>query len=547
MAAGETKLERKRTPIAAARVVSRDAVKSDPDSLPDDPRALKDHIRELQRELGRALDREDALEFRLLRELQARYGPRSERLPSAGQGLLFEPASPAGVAPTAESPASAVEPTAPELPRSETATPPAKKPRKPLAERLKELPCAVERLLLAEDERRCPCCNLPMAEIGCEPRHILDYKPASLYVRRIDRAKYACQKCHDGVLTAEPVRTPVERGLAGAGLLAHVAVSKFKDHLPLNRLEGIFERHGIEIARSTLCDWVADTATILEPLVAWMRARILESNRIHSDETPVPVRDDERDATREGRIWTYVGGAAHRFVVYEYTPTREGAWPKRWLEGWKGYLQADGYSGLDALYRSGDVIEVGCWAHARRKFFEARKSDAKRANWILGEIGRLYAIERDAHGLPADERKRIRRERAGPILDDIRAWLTRERTIALPKSPIGLALQYAHNQWTALTRYLENGSLEIDNNRAERALRAIAIGRKNWIFAGSDEGGRRAATIYSVIASCAEHDVEPWAYLTDVLDRLPTFRGDLAELAAHAWKPRPKLTSSPTT
>lgn len=537
--------KRERRTVAAERAVSLGAVNADPETLPDDPRALKDHIKELQKELGRALDRELAVEARLLRELHARYGPRSERMPAAGQSLLFDlaksadaPPSADATDPKAESPeaeASApLEPT-----RTESAAPTEKKVRRPLAERLKELPCTVEPVRLAEEDRRCPCCGKLMSEIGIDSRHILDWKRASLYVRRIDRSKYACQGCHEGVLTAEPMRTPVERGLAGPGLLAHLAVSKFKDHLPLHRLEGIFERQGFEISRSTLCDWVADVAKILEPLVAWMRAQILAGPRVLSDETPVPVRDETRETTREGRIWIYTGGAPHRFVCFEYTPTREGKWPEQWLSGWRGYLQADGYSGLDRLYRSGEILEVGCWAHARRKFFEARKSDQKRAHWMLDAIGRLYAIERTAHDLSADERKRIRAERAAPILDEIRRWLDRERTIVMPKSPMGLAIQYATNQWKALVRYLEDGDLEIDNNRSERGLRCIAIGRKNWTFAGSDDGGRRAAVIYSVIASCAEHDVEPWAYLTDILERLPTFRGDLAELAPHRWKPRP--------
>jgi hypothetical protein len=314
----------------------------------------------------------------------------------------------------------------------------------------------------------------------------------------------------------------------------------------LNRLEGIFQRHGVELSRSTLCDWVGASARLLEPLVEEMKAEILASRKIHTDDTTVPVLDKNHEATKTGRLWVYVGDPAHEHIVFDYTPDRGSRDGQRaFLNGYKGYLQADAYAGYDAIYVSQEVIEVACWAHARRKFFDA-KADAVRSRIALGYIRELYEIEKRGRDLGEKERRDLRVAEAKPWLDTFKSWLDDEAKKIMPKSSIGGAISYALAQWGALIRYLDDGLLEIDNNRAERALRRVAIGRKNWMFAGSDEGGRRAAIVYSLIASCAALKIDPYAYLRDVLSRLPTTQGAdaLRLLTPKAWKAG--LSTTPT-
>lgn len=353
------------------------------------------------------------------------------------------------------------------------------------------------------------------------------------------RIKYACPDCQGNVVCGSLPVQPIEKGLPGPGLLAHVLTSKYNDHLPLNRLEGIFQRQGVELRRSTLCDWVAAGADLLKSVVEVMKSEVLASRKIHTDDIPVPVLDKDRASTRTGRLWVYVGGPDHEHIVFDYTPDRSRDGPKAFLSGYKGYLQADAYAGYDVLYAGQEVIEVACWAHARRKFFDAMKSDAVRARVALAYIRSFYAVEKQASGLDEDARQQLRLAQAKPHLESFKAWLDMEVQKVLPKSPIAEAISYARAQWTALVRYLEDGLLEPDNNRAERALRRVAVGRKNWMFAGSDEGGHRAAIIYSLIASCAATKVDPFAYLRDVLQRLPSCiaaNGDLKLLTPRAWK-----------
>ncbi len=504
----------------------------DLDALPRDFDVLLATCKELQRKALAVRDERNALEHRLEQELRARYGPRSEKsallASDAAQALLFPEIAPQA-APAAALPSSSPSP------RLESATPkPAKehRGRRPLPAHLPR-----RRVLLdfEESERPCPCCQKPMRKIGEEVAERLEFDPATLHVIQEVRPKYACPRCHDGVLTAEPSPAPIEKGLPGPGLLAHVAVSKFADHLPLHRQEIIFKRQGVDIARQTLCDWVGATAALLAPIVGYMHTQILKSAKIHGDESPVPVLAPGEKKTHKSYLWVYVGDREHPFTVYDYARTRGSEWPLRFLEGYKGYLQADDYAGYEACYRAG-VREVACWAHARRKFFEARATDPPRCERVLEMIGRLYAVERELHDATAEARAAGRRERSLPILEEIRLFLEAEAPLVLPKSPIGGAIAYTRKLWGSLTRYVDDGRLEIDNNRAERALRAVVIGRKNWLFAGSDEGGRRAAIIYSIVATCKENGVEPWAYLADVLARLPTYRGDVAALTPLAWR-----------
>lgn len=520
-------------PKPEARVIEIDI-----ESVPRDPESLLAALRDLKRAALLVIEEKHLVEHRLAQELRARYGPRSERgaLLATGQGRLFEERV------EAASPSSSPSPGSPP-PRTESAEPKERKGnhgRRPISS---TLPVKIVPNDLAAEDRLCLCCRKPMVKIGEDRSSHVEYEPGSFHRVEKVSSKYACPDHPEaGVLTAEPPSAPIAKGLAGPGLLAHVAVSKYQDHLPLYRQEGILARAGVEFSRSTLCDWIRETAALLEPIRDFMAREILAGAKINTDDIPVETREKGRKKTREARLWTYIGDEAHPFTVFDYTPTRERTGPERMLAGFRGYLQADAYSGYDGIYARG-ATEVGCMAHARRKFVEALPSDPARANVAIELIRRLYVIEREIHGRSPEEKKATRQERSKPILDELKAWLDREALVALPKSPIGQAITYARNQWTALSRFVEDGRLEIDNNRAERALRGIAVGRKNWLFLGNDAGGDRAAIIYSLIATCKDHGVDPWAYLRDVLARLPTYRGDIAALTPVAWK-RARLASA---
>ena len=400
---------------------------------------------------------------------------------------------------------------------------------------------------LPDDQRGCRDCGEQMEKIGEEVTRQLEYEPATMRVIEHARFKYACRGCEDVVALAPLPAQPIEKGLPGPGLLAHVLVSKYGDHLPLYRQEAIFERHGVLLKRSTLCDWVASCADLLEGIYEEMKSELKRSKKIHSDDTPVPVQDPRLDRTRLGRLWVYVGDPEHEVVLFDYTPDRCRTGPLSFLSGYEGYLQADAYAGYDELYQGGKVVEVGCMAHARRRFFEARTSDAARSHAAMAFIRKLYEVEHDVRNRSPEDRCRIRRDRAGPLLQRFKEWLDQQRAAVLPKSPMGEAVGYARGQWSALTRYLEDPVLDIDNNLAERSLRCVAVGRKNWLFAGSDDGGRRAAVIYSLVATCKHHGIDPFAYLRDVLRRLPTW-GDtpLQPLLPQNWSAlQARLTSEP--
>jgi transposase len=408
---------------------------------------------------------------------------------------------------------------------------------------------------LPEEEKACPCCGTMRIVIGDETSEQLDYVPAQVKVIEHVRLKYICKACEaktaEGgpqIATAEKPLSPIEKGLAAPGLLSYVIVSKYADSLPLHRLERIFERHDIDIARSTMCDWMRQSAEALTPLYELMVKEVLASKVIHTDDTPVDVQDPKLGKTREGRFWVYLGDKAHPQVVFDYTPNRRRDGPMSFLKDWGKddlrYLQADAFGGYDGIYAGeagGMVVEVACWAHARRYFYDARKTDYRNSAQALAYIKLLYDVERDAVSLPPAERAAMRQDRSAPILVQFRTWLLGLQPAnggrVLPKSPMGEAITYALNQWTALCVYLIDGELNIDNNASENALRRIAIGRKNWLFAGSDNGGRTAAVLFSLIASCQRHDVEPFAYLRDVLTRIASHpHHRLNELLPDAWK-----------
>jgi hypothetical protein len=354
-------------------------------------------------------------------------------------------------------------------------------------------------------------------------------------VRQFIRPKDACGSCEAHIAIADKPSQVVEKGLAGPGLIAHIATSKYADHLPLYRLEGIFARYGIEISRSTMCDWMADVARLAGPLVRLMRERILSGRVIHTDDTTVPVQDVGK--TKTARLWVYIGDERAPYNLYEYSPNRKQEHPHLWLKDYKGYLQADAYGGYDEIYRSGAVIEVGCWAHARRKFFDARESRPEICVKALKFIADLYKVEREGQALTEVDRRTERQEKSVAILDEMEQWLNKVRGELLPKDPVAGAIGYTLNQWKALRRYTEAGFLAIDNNVAEREMRPVALGRKNWLFAGSDEGGRTAATIYSLIRSALRQGLNVEYYLRSIFAHLPgTKLSELEHLLPDVWK-----------
>jgi hypothetical protein len=313
--------------------------------------------------------------------------------------------------------------------------------------------------------------------------------------------------------------------------LAQVLVSKYADHLPLYRQSRIFGRHGIDLPRSTLCDWVAVCAEEFEPIVAELKKAVRASKAVQADETPITVLESHNRKRRsQGWLWVYRGLPGE--TVFDFRPTRARDGPREFLRDFQGYLQRDGYQGYGGL--PAEIVEVGCWAHARRYFFEARPSAEAEATRALELIGRLYAVERAAKELSADERAALRRERALPVLAQLRECLEAWKAEALPRSDFGKAVAYALAQWPTLVRYVEDGDLQIDNNAVERAIRGVAVGRKNWLFAGSYAGGKRAAILYTLIESCKAAGVEPFAYFADVLARTAT--ASPKELTPRAWK-----------
>jgi len=387
-----------------------------------------------------------------------------------------------------------------------------------------------------KEELTCPCCGQGKQVMGEEVTEELDYVPASFIVRQHVRFKYVCKHCQEGVVIADLPPRPIDKGRPGTGLLAHVLASKYADHLPLNRQEGIFRRHGVDIKRSTMCDWVRDCAELLLPIVRYMKQLILQSKIINTDDTSVPVLDGERTQTRKGYLWAYIGDK--NVVVFAYTPTHSRDGPIAFMGDYDGYVQADAYKGYDAFFEKGNATEVGCWAHTRRKFYDAQTTDPRRAHEMLAMIGSLYTVEKQAKlkRLDAPAIREFRQQRSYPILDQINLLLRDWSISVLPKSPIGQAVNYARGQWIALNRYVEDDRLSIDNNLAEGVLRTVAIGRRNWMFAGSDAGAERAAIVYSLVATCKLCQIDPFAYLRDVLGRVSTHPASrIAELTPSHW------------
>lgn len=389
-----------------------------------------------------------------------------------------------------------------------------------------------------ESERRCACCSEPMQPFGEEVSEELDYVPAVLRVIENVRLKYSCPRCHEAVVTAPAPERPIPRVVASAGLLAHLTTSKFGYHLPLYRLEQMFEAHGTGIGRKTMCGWLGATSELLEPVVSEMKRELLAEPLIQSDDTPIRYQDGQhRGTTARGYLWAYSKPWAE--VVFEFRTDRSRAGPLEFLAGYHGAVQVDGYAGYNELFRRNGIVRVGCMAHVRRKIYEARAEHPEWAELLLAGIQRLYRIERGAsrEGVSGERLVELRRGEPLRVLGVLEEAMAEMKGKVLPKSGFGRALAYGLDQWPSITRYTEIAQAELDNNGVENAIRPVALGRRNWMFAGSESGGRRAAILFSLVTTCKRLDIEPTAYLTDVIARIGSHKlSRIGELTPRAWK-----------
>jgi transposase len=387
------------------------------------------------------------------------------------------------------------------------------------------------REVVHEPSCTCPTCGGDMRKVGEDVTQILDYIPGHFEVVRHVRPAFSCRRCESMVQSPMP-SLPIERGQAGAGLLAHILVGKYCDHLPLYRQSGIYAREGVELDRATMAAWVGKVTALASPLVEAVADHVMAADKLHVDDTPVPVLAPGTGKTKTGRLWVYLrderpfSGRAPPAVVYRYSPDRKAEHPRAQLAGFHGFLQADGYSGFGPLYQAANgqpatVTEVACWAHVRRNFYDIHvATNAPIAGEALQRIGQLFDIERAAMGRSPAHRRQARQSAARPVIDALAAFFDTSLAQISGRSELAKAIRYARSRWTALTRYLDDGTLEISNNAAERAIRPLALGRKNYLFAGSDAGGERAAAAYTLIETAKLNGLDPEAYLRAVIGRI---------------------------
>ena len=494
------------------------------DALPSDPDSLRAIIAAQAAELAARqaqLDKRDTLIAQLQAQLavlrRARFGTSSEKIDRIIDQL--------------ELALEDIEAVSAEERPSDTAHSDTSTKAKPARQKLPDhLPRESQ---IHEAPSVCPDCGgVHFLKAGEDVTEVLDYVPASFRVLRHVRPRFVCKDC-DATVQADLPSLPIERGKPGPGLVAHVLTAKFCDHLPLYRQSEIYAREGVELARSTMADWVGRSAALMRPLIEALRAHVFAGDRLHGDDTPVPVLDPGRGKTKQGRLWTYVrdgrpyGNDAPPAVTTFYSPDRKGAHPQAHLKDFKGVLHADGYAGFKELYaakKPGEpppIVEAACWAHVRRKFFDlTTNGPAPMAEEALRRIGELYDIEKAIRGLPPGPRKAERQGKTRPKRDALKTWLEQQQAQLPGKSNAAQAIRYALVRWPALCRFVDDGTIEVDNNAAERAIRPIALGRKNWLFAGSDKGGERAAGILSLIETAKLNGLDPEAYLRDVLIRI---------------------------
>ena len=485
-----------------------DATTLAPDApLPDDVATLQAMVRQLLAETAKLRAENAELRAKLDAALKHRFGQRSERQPTTKAKTKKAKVTPHGRA---------------------------------------TLPDNLERREVVHDltdaEKICPCCGKVRVCIGEQATEQLDMEPIKFFVRRTIKKTYACQDCDPSVpveqrfQTAGPAEVgPIARGLCGPGLLAHAITAKYADHTPVHRLAGQLARSGVRLSDSTLGGWLAAAAKLLQPLYELMHKRLLQSRVIHSDDTTVKLRVEGAEKTSRAHLWVYIGDADYPYVVYDFSKDYTAKGPEQFLQGYKGYLQADALAQYEGLYGPDKVKHVGCWAHARRKFVAAEEGGEERAGKALELIAKLYTIERELPVMlpPSDEyqkqkerllreeqRQKQRQQKAEPTLEELKKWLDEQRSKVLPKTLLGKAIGYALNNWEALKRYLEQGYLAIDNNLSERTLRVIALGRNNWGVIGSEAGGKTAAVLYSVVGTCKHLGIDPFAYLREALPGL---------------------------
>jgi transposase len=568
---------------------------TDAEHLPDDVATLKRMVLELLASLHER-DRDiEGLRHRLDLLLRRLYGPRGERI-NPDQLLLFaEPPVSQDTAPAPPEPAAA-KPTRRCRPHGRRRLPD-NLPHEPRHHELSQaervcLSCGQTRVDIGTNRSEqldyrpaslfvvehfvhkyvCPCCSRqrlsdpgqpatqgqdsePMPgpqpasqavppSVAGTPESVGPGQPATEQGQRSQTPSPTCRPLEPGevVIAAAKPAMPIAKGLPGPGLLAHLIVSKFTDHMPLHRLQRAYERQGYFLHRSTLCDWLGACADLLRPLHSLMVSVALQSRALHTDDTTVKLQELGTHLLSTARLWVYLGDATHRYNVFDFTVNRKRDGPERFLAHYRGYLHADAFSGYDGLYlpdsrtAAARIIEVACNAHARRKFYEARGSDALRSHQALAYYRQLYELERQAKDFSDEQRLQMRQDLSVPILGQFHQWLETQRTEVLPKSPMAEAVGYALNNWAALVRYTEAGFLAIDNNVAEREMKRIAIGRKNWLSIGSPRGGETAAILFSFTSTCQRLGIEPWRYLRDLLERLPSHPTErLVELLPDEW------------
>jgi len=486
--------------------------------LPDDAMLLKQHLRASEGEVRRLKLMVDKLTLQLARRLRTQFGVSSERFEDP-QASLIEPAVldelPARKRAATAANTGHLDRSLPDhLPREQQLIRPETTPARHDAQ---GQACG------------CTACGGRLRPLGADVSHQLEYVPGRFKVIRTVRPKLACMKCETIFQAVAPSR-PIPRGLAGPGLLAHVMVGKYCDHLPLYRQSRIYARDGVELDRGTLAGWVAQVNELLDPLVASLGRYVLQAAKVHADDTPVKMLAPGHGKTRTGRLWVYVrddrpaGSKAPPAAWYRYTPDRKGEHPDTHLRKFSGILQADAYAGWGGAYDSGRVIEAACWAHARRPWWDLYEQHRKQhgdeqglAAQALRRIQALYAVEAEVRGKPPDIRRQHRQARAGPLLAEFHQWLQGVLTQVSTKSDLAKAARYSLVRWASLTRYVDDGRIEIDNSAAERALRGVALGRNNYLFMGSDKGGERAARLYSLVETAKLNGLDPEAYLREVL------------------------------
>lgn len=507
------------------------------DTLPvqDSVQGLRDLLERLQGELKFKQARIEALNFEVARLKRWRFGSSSESLEASTQAVLFDQI----LADTAlEDRAAQDENKPPAIPRIK-------------GQAIRQaLPASLPRIEHHHEIQETHCaCGQAFKRIGQEVSEQLDCVPAQFFVLRHIRGKYACACCQ--TIQAAPMPAQIiDKGIPAAGLLAQVVVAKHDDHLPLYRQEEIYRRSGVHIPRSSMAQWIGICGVRLAPLAQALREFILDHSVIHADETPVSLLAPGRGKTKRAYVWVYrtTNFVAQRAVLFDFAASRAGEHPRRVLQGFDGTLVTDDYSGYHALHAQGRVTSALCMAHARRKLFEAHQLNASQiAGQAVTLIAKLYEIEREARELDPEARRLLRQQRSRPVADALHAWLLAQRQTLANADATAKAIDYSLSNWRALTRYLDDGNVPIDNNAAENAIRPLVVGRKNWLFVGSQQAGERAAVVMSLIESAKLNGHDPWAYLKDVFERLPMLKNrDLAQLLPHHWRPA-NDTAAPST